>query len=444
MAVCSHGHFLFPASYLCTLFDWLSKLIIMRKRLVRISYLALIVIAALVGVLSAALATTLKHVTALFEDRMLEHLLPHRYIMLVLPAVGLLLIFLLRTFLFKKKKNLGIKEIYKTIDSRHDQLPAWKIPSHYINGFLTVIFGGSTGVEVSTVVAAATVGAVTGQKTRMPKRYKTELICAGVAAGVTALFGSPLTGMLFALEVIARKVTRTILISVLTAVAVARLFLYVLNEKPLFQFHTTGWQWHALPFILLLSVLAGGIAVLFTKSVIAIKYRFAAIDNDYVRIGIGAACIGVLICLLPPLFGDGYFAVTGMLNQALTQPFTLPFAFMLLAVILLKPFISSITLGAGGDGGVFAPSIVIGSLLGLLVAVIFNQYFGAHLIVVNFMVIGIAAVLSACIHAPLTATALGCCFTGGYVIAFPVFIACLISRYIAGKIYKDTVYTYKA
>lgn len=125
-----------------------------------------------------------------------------------------------------------------------------------------------------------------------------------------------------------------------------------------------------------------------------------------------------------------------------TAQFTLPFAFTLLAVVLVKPFISSVTLGAGGDGGVFAPSIVIGALLGLLVALVFNHYLHADLRTVNFVVIGIAAVLSASIHAPLTATALGCCFTGGYVIALPVLIACVVSKYVARTLFKDTVYTY--
>lgn len=414
----------------------------MHNRLMWLRYGKLIAISALVGLLSALLADTLKHITAHYEDHIYETLLPHRYLFFLFPAIGLLLIFLLRTYAFKKKKNKGIKEIYETLDTRHNQLPVYKIPSHYINGFLTVIFGGSTGVEVSTVVATATIGAVTGKKAGMPQRFKAELVCAGVAAGVTALFGSPLTGLLFALEVIARKVTRTVLLSVITAVLVARLLLAVMGEKPLFVFRTSGWQPHALPYILLLSVLAGLIAVLFTRSVIYIKYRFAEVENDYIRIGVGAAIIGTLIVLLPQLFGDGYTAVTAMFNNALTAQFTLPFAFTLLAVVLVKPFISSVTLGAGGDGGVFAPSIVIGALLGLLVALVFNHYLHADLRTVNFVVIGIAAVLSASIHAPLTATAMGCCFTGGYVIALPVLMACVVSKYVARTLFKDTVYTY--
>lgn len=415
----------------------------MRNRLIWGSYVKLVGISALVGLASAFLADTLKHLTAHYEDHILETIRPYRLLFLIFPAIGLLLIFLLRTWLFKKKKNKGIQEIYETLDTRHNQLPAYKIPSHYINGFLTVIFGGSTGVEVSTVVATATVGAVASRKARMPLRYKGELVCAGVAAGVTALFGSPLTGFLFALEVIARRrITKTNVISVLTAVAVARLVLLLLQDKPLFVFHTTGWQWSALPYILLLSVLAALMAVLFTKSVIYIKYKLGAVPNDYVRIGAGAAIIGIAIAILPQLFGDGYTAIGEMLEQALKGSFTLPFAFTLLAVVLLKPLISSVTLGAGGDGGVFAPSIVIGALLGLLVALMFNHFLGTQLVVENFVVIGIAAVLSASIHAPLTATALGCCFTGGYVIAIPVLIACVVARYVAGTIFKDTVYTY--
>jgi len=84
-------------------------------------------------------------------------------------------------------------------------LPLYKIPSHFVNGLLTVIFGGSTGIEVSTVVATATIGSGSQQKDKALKSYKSELICAGITAGITALFCSPLAGILFSIEVISKK-----------------------------------------------------------------------------------------------------------------------------------------------------------------------------------------------------------------------------------------------
>jgi Chloride channel protein EriC len=100
----------------------------------------------------------------------------------------------------KNVTNKGITEIYKTLDQRKDHLPLFKIPSHYFNGFLTVIFGGSTGIEVSTVVATATIGNEVYKKEFSAKMYKRELVCTGVCAGVAILFASPLAGWLFALE----------------------------------------------------------------------------------------------------------------------------------------------------------------------------------------------------------------------------------------------------
>lgn len=415
----------------------------MRETTIRINYVKLLIASCITGALSALLASALKHVTEYYEERFFNTIRSYTFLLVVFPLIGLLLIHFLRKYAFRKKPNKGIKEIYLTIDDRRNELPSYKISSHFINGFLTVIFGGSTGVEVSTVVSTATIGAVTRQKAGIANRYKTELICAGVAGGLTALFGSPLVGLLFALEVIARKVTHTILVASLSAVLIARGFLLLLHEEPLFGLHASHWQIQAIPYILLLSVLAGIIAVVFTRVVISVKHRFAHMRNDYGRIIGGAVILGVSIALLPYLFGDSYGAVSSMISRAEHEAFTLQFAFTLLAIVLLKPLVSSVTLGAGGDGGVFAPSIVIGALLGVLVALVCNQYIGTHLIVVNFAILGAAAVLSGSIHAPFTATALACHLSGGFMLAIPILIASTVARFTAKKLYPYTVYSYK-
>ena len=168
-------------------------------------------------------------------------------------------------YLFRKKENKGIKEVFESTNSTSKNLPLYKIPSHFINGLLTVIFGGSTGIEVSTVVASATIGAVAQRKQNVFRQYKTELICAGVAAGITALFSSPVAGILFALEVISKKVTRAFLISNLIAVATAFGLVFLLNEKPLFIVTITTWHLRAIPYFILLGILAGINSVYLTR-----------------------------------------------------------------------------------------------------------------------------------------------------------------------------------
>jgi len=415
----------------------------MRKKIIRVNYAKLIAAASVAGLLSALLASVLKHITEYYEEHFFETISPYSYLFLIFPLIGLLLIHILRKYAFRKKPNKGIKEIYLTLDTRRNELPGYKIPSHFINGFLTVIFGGSTGVEVSTVVSTATIGAVTRQKAAIANSFKTELICAGVAGGLTTLFGSPLVGLLFAVEVIARKVTKTILLSSAIAVLVAWGCLQLLHEKPFLSLNITHWQLSAVPYFIGLSIIAGIVSVFFTRTVIATKRRFAVVKNDYTRIIVGAAIVGIGIFIFPGLFGDSYGAVTDMIDRSQTEKLSIPFLITLGAIVLLKPIISSVTLGAGGDGGVFAPSIVVGALLGLLMATICNHYFHTNLIVANFIIVGIAAVLSGSIHAPLTSTSLACRLSGGFILAVPVLIASTVARYTAGKIYPYTVYSYK-
>ena len=167
----------------------------------------LIIVSTLIGFLSAFLGITLKRMTEYYEEIFLREAHLNPIYLLIFPFFGLSVIYFLRQYLFKKKENKGIKEVFESTESRTKNLPLYKIPSHFINGLLTVIFGGSTGIEISTVVATATIGSVAQQKENVFRKYKTELICAGVAAGITALFSSPIAGILFAVEVISRKVT---------------------------------------------------------------------------------------------------------------------------------------------------------------------------------------------------------------------------------------------
>ncbi|SDT42803.1 chloride channel protein, CIC family [Mucilaginibacter mallensis] len=416
----------------------------MRKAIIRFHYFKLIIVSIIVAVFSILLADSLKKVTGFYEDHILQKASNFPLLFVLLPTIGITAIYFLRKYLFKGKANKGIKEIYQTIENRRDELPAYKIPSHYFNGFLTVIFGGSTGIEVSTVVATAAIGSAAYKRKSIANIYKTELICAGVAAGVATLFGSPLAGFLFAVEVIAKKLTKTIFISCACSALIAWGFMFIFDHNTLFNFTVTSWNFHAVPYLIILSILSGFVAVYFTKVVIFLKDRFGKINNNFIRVNVGAILVGLSILCMPQLYGDSYHAIPGLLNQIQHQPFTINFVLLLLAIVILKPVVASLTLGAGGDGGVFAPSIVSGAVLGMLFAVMINHFFNTQFIVLNFALVGAASALSAAIHAPLTSAFLTCSLVpGGYVLFIPIIIACFIAKYSAQFICSYTVYSYK-
>ena len=412
-----------------------------KKHLAFFKLKKLVIASLLVGFLSTFLALALKHITEHYEEIFFRQASEHAIYFVLFPLFGLVVIYFLRQYLFKGKSNKGITEIFESTQSRTKNLPLYKIPSHFINGFLTVIFGGSTGIEVSTVVASAAIGSAAQQKANFFRQYKTELICAGVAAGITALFSSPAAGILFALEVIAKKRTRVFFLSTILAVVVASALLYLAQEPPLFALTITTWHFYAIPYFVLLGILAGIHSVYLTRTVLFFKSLFARIEIDFYRILAGAALLGTTLLFLPQLYGDGYHAIKSLLHSP--QVFSFQLLIVLVAVLLLKPLATSATLAAGGDGGIFAPSLFLGAFLGLFTALMLNTYLDAQVIVVNFMVLGMAAMLSASIHAPFTALFLVCGIVDDYTLFFPILLICLVSKYTAKAICPYTVYTFQ-
>ena len=413
-----------------------------RKNLRFITIQKLTVVSILIGFLSAFLGISLKRITEYYETIFYSQIHTNSFYIIVFPFFGLSVIYFLRQYLFKKKENKGIREIFDSVQSKTKNLPLYKIPSHFINGLLTVAFGGSTGIEVSTVVATATIGSVAQQKENLFRKYKSELISAGVAAGITALFSSPIAGILFALEVISKKPSKTFFYTTIIAVLMAFGLVAVLKEKPLFALDVAVWHLHAIPYFILLGVLTAVHSVYLTKCVLFFKSRFARIEGHYYRILFGAALLSISLFIFPQLYGDGYHAMSGIIfpsEKILPTPL---WALTMLRLILLKPVLTSVTLASGGDGGVFAPSLFMGAFLGLATATILNNFFHADVIPLNFIIIGMAATLSASIHAPFTALFLVCGLTNDYTLFFPILVICLISKHTAKLIYPFTVYTF--
>lgn len=402
----------------------------------------LLIASIIVGLFAAMLAVSLKHVTEKYEELLYARAIGNKVYFLLFPIVGLSLIYILRQYIFKKKPNKGITEVFESTETGKN-LPSYKIPSHFVNGLLTVIFGGSTGIEVSTVVSTAAIGSLAQEKEKIFRQHKRELICAGVTAGITALFNTPLAGLLFAYEVIFKKPSKLFFYTNLPAAAVAWAFVLMLDEPPLFAMNIQQWHLYALPYFALLGVLAGLNSVYLTRCVIFCKAQFARLTSQHHKILLGAVIISTLILLFPQLYGDGYHAIKENIISANKAALSFPLIMTLLAILALKPLATSITLSAGGDGGVFAPALFIGAFLGLLTALVLNSVFHAGVIPLNFMLIGMGAMLSASIHAPFTALFLVCGVANNYTLFVPVLIACLVAKYTAKMVCPYTVYTFK-
>ena len=151
------------------------------------------------------------------------------------------------------------------------------------------------------------------------------------------------------------------------------------------------------------------------------KSQFSKINTHYYKILLGSAVLSISLFIFPQLYGEGYHAIKTIFMAAHNEiPLTVTLALTFFGLLLLKPIVTSITLASGGDGGVFAPSLFIGAFLGLLLASILNTFFNADVIPLNFMIIGMAAVLSASIHAPFTAIFLVCGLTNDYTLFIPI------------------------
>jgi len=188
--------------------------------------------------------------------------------------------------------------------------------------------------------------------------------------------------------------------------------------------------------------LAGMNSVYLTRCVLFFKSQFGKIGKHYYKIILGSAVLSISLFIFPQLYGEGYHAIKVIFGNPAEIPLTVTLALTFVGILILKPIVTSITLASGGDGGVFAPSLFIGAFLGLLLASILNTFFQVDVIPVNFMIIGMAAVLSASIHAPFTAIFLVCGLTNDYTLFLPIMVVCLISKYTAKMIYPFTVYSY--
>ncbi len=415
----------------------------------------LIIASVLVGVLAGLAASLLKGITHRIESFLQTDLQWEYkyYLYLLFPAIGILLsVLYVRRFIRKGTFETGLTPLLYTISKKSSRVEPHNAYSQIITSALTVGFGGSVGLEAPIVTSGASIGSTLGRFLGLSYRETTLLLACGAASGIAGAFNSPIAGIVFAIEILLPEFTIPafipLLLSAATAAVVARLFY---NEQ-LFFLVTEGWRMEALGFYVVLAGVVGLYSIYFTKVNSAVKNYFAKIVNPYYKIVVGGVMLGVLVFLFPTLYGEGYITINSLLrgdytavidNSIFSNYSGLPYMVILFTVVtvMLKSVATLITLSAGGNGGTFAPSLIIGGLLGFITAYTVNTLGIAQLNVANFIVAGMAAALGSVMHAPLTGIFLIAEITGGYALMVPLMITTAIAYLINRSVSRYSIYT---
>ena len=394
---------------------------------------------ALVGIVVGLITLMFKNLVEQYEHLLLYKAKNFKLFFIVFPFIGLALIYFLRQFVFNKKKNKGISEVLEAVRFKK-KIPVYKIPSHFFNGFLTVVFGGTTGIEVSTVVATAALGDMASRKDVIFKKYRKEFMGAAIASGVTILFCSPLAGLFFSYETIGKQKTRIFWVTHILSVAFATAIFLLMDVHPLADLsrYVKDWNIEAVPFFIVLSILAGLYGVYMTRIVTFSKKMPFFENRPLLQLLTGAVLLGTILYFLPELYGSGYHTIQQM---TINENHLIGFASLALLLAIIKPWTTGFTLKLGGDGGVFAPSIFSGPCLGLMVGILAKSYFFPDVLVLNFVILGVALTVGATLHAPFTAIFLTFGIFNSYVLWLPLIILTFASYFLSKKIYPYTVYT---
>lgn len=371
----------------------------------------------------------------------------------LLPIAGLLLtVFVVKRFLGGSIEK-GTPQILYAVAKKASIIPKKQMYAQIFTSSLTVGLGGSAGLESPIVVTGAAFGSNYAQKYKLSYKDRTLLIGCGVAAGIAAAFNAPIAGVLFAIEFLLVDVSISAFTPIMIAAATGALVSVIaLDETILLNFkQQQEFDYHKIPFYVLLGILTGFVSIYYTRNFRRTEHFFQRLKlNSYKKALLGASILAVLIFVFPTLFGEGYESIKVLadknpgeiLENTLFSKFK-DNTWVLLAFVgltmMLKVFATAITLGSGGNGGNFAPSLFLGSYLGFFFSKAINLTGLTQLPVSNFTMVGMAGILSGLFHAPLTAIFLIAEITGGYSLMLPLMIVASISFAISKRFEKHSM-----
>ncbi|GAA4349122.1 chloride channel protein [Hymenobacter saemangeumensis] len=372
------------------------------------------------------------------------------------PIVGITLTVLVTKYLLGGNLGRGVGPIIYNTAREGSIVPRSKLYSQMITAFLTVSFGGSAGTEAPITVTGAALGSNLGRVLHVDRRRRRLLTGCGAAAGMAAIFNSPIAGVLFAVEAILLELPAQYFIPLLISSATATVVSKALYAGQPFVLITNSWPVDAVPFYLLMGLFTAFFSVYMIRVYHWAEKFFERWPGlDWRKVVVGGLMLGGLIFLFPTLYGEGYTTVELLLKgkaERLTDGsiFSVyqddnPLLLLALVVfsMLLKVVATSITVGAGGNGGMFGSSLFSGALAGFFFARLINMSGVMHIQEVHFVVLGMAGTLAGVIHAPLTAIFLIAEITGGYALFVPLMVVSSSSYLITKYFEPYSVYTRK-
>jgi CIC family chloride channel protein len=371
----------------------------------------------------------------------------------ILPIIGILLTVFVVKRVLSGTIEKGTSQILYAVAKKASIIPKKQMYAQIVTSSLTVGLGGSAGLESPIVITGAAFGSNYAQKYKLSYKDRTLLIGCGVAAGIAAAFNAPIAGVLFAIEVLLVDVSISAFTPIMIAAATGALVSVIaLDETILLSFkQQETFNYHNIPFYVLLGLFTGLISVYYSRNFERVEHFFERLKfSAYKKAFFGASVLAILIFIFPTLFGEGYESIKTLsehdpgqlMENTLFNGFRNN-SWALLAFVgvtmMVKVFATGITLGCGGNGGNFAPSLFLGSYVGFFFSKFLNLTGLTKLPISNFTMVGMAGILSGLFHAPLTAIFLIAEITGGYNLMIPLMIVASISFAISKRFEKHSM-----
>jgi CIC family chloride channel protein len=409
----------------------------------------MIVMAVGVGLLGGYGAVVFRWLIGFFQNlffgtgpgTFLDHLLSLPwYCKLVPPIIGGAIVGPVVWFFAREAKGHGVPEVMEAVALRGGFIRKRVVVVKALVSAVCIASGGSVGREGPIVQIGSAIGSVFGQVLRVSADRMRTLVGCGAAAGIAATFNAPIAGVMFAMEIILGEfgiaTFSPIVVSSVMATVVSRAYLGNFPAFVVPQYSLVSL--YEIPLYILLGIVAGFVGAGFTTCLYKAEDLFRAIPiPDYFKAAIGGLVMGIVGIFIPHVFGVGYDAIELAIkgNMAFT---------LLLLLIFLKIFATSVTIGSGGSGGVFAPSLFIGAMTGGAFGCIAHFLFpGATATSGAYSLVGMGAVLAAATHGPINGIIILFEMTGSYKIILPLMLSCIIAAVLSGQLRRESIYTLK-
>ena len=362
------------------------------------------------------------------------------YAKLLPPAIGALIVGPIVYFFAREAQGPGVSETIEAVAIRGGMIRKRIFAIKILTSAISIGSGGSAGREGPIVQIGSAIGSLVGQITKVSADRMRTLVGCGAAAGIAATFNAPIAGVMFAMEIVIGNygiaTFSPIIVASVMGTVISRIHL---GDSPAFLVPSyTLISPLELPFYILLGILAGLAGVLFTTLLYKTEDLFKRIPiPDYTKAAVGGLMVGCIGILLPHIFGVGYHAITLALWENIAW-------YMLVILALVKIVATSITIGSGSPGGVFAPSLFIGAMTGGAFGYLVHFSFPTITATSGaYGLVGMGAVLAATTHGPLHAILIMFEMTGDYKIIVPLMLSCIIAYLIASQINKESIFTLK-